>query len=119
MYAIQQKTGIEYPTCIDGIWMSRKSTCLLDSMMENFASEVGVIEAIFVEVQPQIQNSRTSIDRITKQPLIIINWTYIEMMVWMSRKSICLWNSIIKKPIFPYSSATKPDPKTNIDCQNK
>ena len=50
MYEIQQKTGIEYPTCIDGIWMSRKSTCLLDSMMENFASEVGVIEAIFVEV---------------------------------------------------------------------
>jgi hypothetical protein len=25
----------------------------------------------------------------TKQPLIIIIWIYQEMMVWMSRKSIC------------------------------
>jgi hypothetical protein len=30
---------------------------------------------------------------IPKQPLIIIIWIYQEMMVWMSRKSICIFTS--------------------------
>jgi hypothetical protein len=32
----------------------------------------------------------------TKQPLIIIIWIYQEMMVWMSRKSICSLHSLME-----------------------
>jgi hypothetical protein len=59
-------------------------------LMDDFGSEVGPLETIFIHIsQPQIQTSMTSMGHMNpKQPLIIIIWMYQEMMVWMSRKFI-------------------------------
>jgi hypothetical protein len=35
----------------------------------------------------------STVQMMTKQPLIVIIWIYQEMMVWMSRKSICSLHS--------------------------
>jgi hypothetical protein len=57
-------------------------------LMDDFGSKVSGLSPFSFKSQPQIQTSMTSMDQMNpKQPLIIIIWMYLEMMVWMSRKS--------------------------------
>jgi hypothetical protein len=56
-----------------------------------------LMRQFLVKPPPQIQPTMTSMGQmIPKQPLIIIIWIYQEMMVWMSRKSICILYSLME-----------------------
>jgi hypothetical protein len=69
------------------------------SLVEDFGSEVGMggLRQFLIKPQPQIQPTMTSTGQMmTNQPLIMIIWIYQEMMVWMSRKSICSLQSLME-----------------------